>query len=455
MILSLLGIGIIIGAVLTLLIWGGFSLVSSLKTKSALKQADKIDIETSSNNNLSEESKTSSEVSSKDDVVKQAPLPTYDGDTWVSEAVYQAGEQVQYANKIYKAKWWTQGDMPSQESDSNPWEFVSDVEIKKDNKEKEKGDKDMEKTSIKVSGKKDKGFKVVGYYPDWEPSKHDRIQYDVVTHIVYAFAIPNSDGTIKPLDNPGNAKKLISEAHKNGVKVIVAVGGWSYNDVPLEPAFKEATNSDEKINKFVDEMMKMVKEYNFDGIDVDWEHPRYGEPSQKQYEKLILALSKALKKENLLLTSAVLGGVSADGVVMYDAAAHTDKVLDAVDWLNVMAYDGGDGERHSSYDFAINCGKYWKDKRKMSQEKIVLGVPFYGRPSWSTYDAILKVNEDAHKSDISMINGMQAHYNGIETIQKKTKWAKQNLGGIMIWELSQDTIDKDKSLLSAIGKTIK
>ena len=30
-------------------------------------------------------------------------------------------------------------------------------------------------------------------------------------------------------------------------------------------------------------------------------------------------------------------------------------VLNAVDFINVMAYDGGDGERHSSYQFAVHC----------------------------------------------------------------------------------------------------
>lgn len=296
------------------------------------------------------------------------------------------------------------------------------------------------------------GFKVVGYFPSWSGNKLDRIQFDIVTHINYAFAIPTPDGSLLPLENPDLARTLIAQAHANNVKVLLAVGGWEYNGTPLENTFVQATNTDAKIQKFANAIMDMVREYGFDGVDMDWEHPRHGEPSQYQYEKLMLTLSNMCKSENKLLTSAVLSGVSPDGIIYWDSAAHTDAVLNAVDWINVMAYDGGDGERHSSYDFAVNCGLYWRDTRNMPPEKVVLGVPFYGRPSWASYDQILQANPEAYKTDTSMINGMLAHYNGIPTIKAKTSWAKQNVGGIMIWELSQDTSDRSKSLLSAIGE---
>ena len=50
---------------------------------------------------------------------------------------------------------------------------------------------------------------------------------------------------------------------------------------------------------------------------------------------------------------------------------------------------------------------------------------------------------------------MEAYYNGVSTITKKARYAKKNLGGIMIWELTQDTANKKKSLLQAIGKVAK
>lgn len=297
-----------------------------------------------------------------------------------------------------------------------------------------------------------KDFKVVGYFFARKgPNNFDRIRYDLLTHINFAFAIPKRDGTLLPLDNPEAACRLIKEAHENNCTVGIAVGGWSYEEVTLEPTFVEATETDEKIDLFVNSIMEMVNDYGFDGVDIDWEYPRAGQPSQNQYEKLMLSLNKRLKAEKKILTSAVIGGVTPNNIPHPECDAHTDTVINCVDWLNVMAYDGGDGLDHSSYEFAVNCSSYWLNLRKVSPEKIVLGVPFYGRPSWLTYDRIIEVDPNAFNTDIIDHDGVKVYYNGVNTIRQKTKWAKENIGGIMFWEVSQDVKDKSKSLQQAIA----
>lgn len=119
-----------------------------------------------------------------------------------------------------------------------------------------------------------------------------------------------------------------------------------------------------------------------------------------------------------------------------------------------MAYDGGDGARHSSYQFAVNSGNYWRKTRKMPAKKVILGVPFYGRPSWASYETILQTDKNAYKKDIATIYGMEAYYNGLPTIRKKTKYAINHFGGVMIWEITQDTTIKKYSLLTAIQQAI-
>ena len=38
-------------------------------------------------------------------------------------------------------------------------------------------------------------FRVVAYYPSWRPlSQVSSVPYEDLTHIIYAFAIPNADG---------------------------------------------------------------------------------------------------------------------------------------------------------------------------------------------------------------------------------------------------------------------
>lgn len=127
-------------------------------------------------------------------------------------------------------------------------------------------------------------------------------------------------------------------------------------------------------------------------------------------------------------------------------------MLNAVDWVRVMAYDGGDGEHHSSYDFTVNSATYWCDTRKMSTGKVVLGVPFCGCPDWASYGGILAADPDTGDKDHVTVSGIDVWYNDISAVEKKTAYIKNNLGGITIWGLTQDTDNSSKSLLSATGR---
>lgn len=389
---------------------------------------------------------------------------------WTKDGIYLGGDEVLHENGIFRARWWTQGETPERKGEG-VWEYLGDLPEKKDRQEDTSADKDKN-TPDKNTGDKNLpntggggnkkpnaggGIKVVAYYPSWKEgdAELEKLRFDIVTHVNYAFAIPTAEGDLRPLENPKLAEKIIQKAHDNGAKALIAVGGWSYQDVPLENTFVEATNTDEKIRKFGDAIVKLCEEYGFDGVDMDWEHPRVDGPSKEQYEKLMVYLGEKLHDKGKLLTSAVLSGVTADGLVYYDSAAHSDTVLNTVDWINVMAYDGGDGERHSGYDFAVNCAKYWKEDRGLDKSKVVLGVPFYGRPSWAAYDKLLEADGDAWKKDVTNYNGMEAWYNGMDTIAQKTAYAKENLGGVMIWEITQDTANREKSLLSAIGQQLQ
>lgn len=368
------------------------------------------------------------------------------GNTWDKSTVYNGGDEVIYNGKVYRAKWWTQGETPDS---SDVWE---DTLIAAPTPEAT-----MPTTAEDISPapptERPSGIKVVAYYPSWK-SDTSKLRYDILTHVIYAFAIPTAEGGLRPLEAAEQVPGIISSAHNSGAKVLLGVGGWSYNDVPLESTFISATETPEKTAAFAAAIVEMCNRYGFDGVDMDWEHPRVDGSSAKQYEALMLLLSEKLHSEGKLLTSAVLSGATADGNIYYDAAAHSDKVLAAVDWINVMAYDGGDGERHSGYDFAVNSALYWRDKRKMPAEKVVLGVPFYSRPGWAAYENILAAVPEAKDSDHVSFNGMEVWYNGQPTIRKKSEFAARELGGIMIWEITQDTSERQSSLLTAIAEGI-
>ena len=376
-------------------------------------------------------------------------VPESPADTRNSTAVYTGGDTVCYQGRRYQAKWWTQGEQPG---GSDVWE---DLGILDGQPVQPEG---VGSVPIDASEPRDTAptdFKVVGYYPSWKPDKLRSVDFGVLTHVCYAFAIPTAEGGLRDLENPEAAETLIRSAHENGAKALLSVGGWSYNDVPLENVFMEATADDAKRLRLTESILAMCEEYGFDGVDMDWEHPRVDGDSARRYEALMLALSERLHAQGKLLTAAVLSGVTADGSIYYDAAAQTNAVLNAVDFINVMAYDGGDGERHSQYQFAVDCGTYWKATRGLPAHKVVLGVPFYARPSWADYGTILATVPEASAGDHVLYNGMEVYYNGVDTIMGKTRYARENLGGIMIWELTQDTAEKNKSLLQAVGDAQK
>src|SRR6266511_3188412 len=54
--------------------------------------------------------------------------------------------------------------------------------------------------------------------------------------------------------------------------------------------------------------------------------------------------------------------------------------------------------------------------------------------------------------DCTWVSGAQQCYNGVPTIKRKTQWAMTNAGGMMNWELSQDTTGST-SLVTAIYDT--
>ena len=427
--------GFALGVLLTTLVWLGVGSQTSAGIISGQKENQRTDLLEHTVQTLSGDSSASGE--------KAAELSVLD---WDNAAVYNGGDMVSYQGRSYRAKWWTQGEKPDV---SDVWE---DLGVLAGQPIEPMGTQNV---PIDAKEPQDVGlydFKVVAYYPSWKPDKLQYLDFAVVTHVCYAFAIPTADGGLRDLENPLTVKALIESAHKNGAKVLLSVGGWSYNDVPLEPVFMDATSDDTKIRRFAANIVAMCDEYGFDGVDMDWEHPRVDGSSARQYEKLMLVLAEQLHAQDKLLTAAVLSGATADGNIYYDAAAHTNAVLNAVDFINVMAYDGGDGERHSQYDFAVNCAEYWKETRGLPACKVVLGVPFYARPSWAAYGAISQEVPGADRQDSVLYNGMNVYYNGVPTIEVKTKYARQNLGGVMIWEVTQDSPDKAKSLLQAIGR---
>lgn len=283
---------------------------------------------------------------------------------------------------------------------------------------------------------------IIGYLPDWQGDVNAS-QIEKLTHVNYAFLLPNDDGEgVQPLKNPAKLKQLVALAHTHGVKVIISVGGWNDGN---DSGFRALSASPAGIQAFSKTLTDFCDAYQLDGVDIDWEHPKPDDDSARNYAALMKALSEALHRQGRLLTAAVVFGTrTADGI--------WTEVFDAVDYLLLMAYDGGDGPLHSPYSLAVTALDYWQG-RGLPKSKTVLGVPFYGRPTWTPYKDLVAADPQAPHTDVLEYHGATIHHNGLETITAKTRLALERGAGVMMWELSHDTGDHT-SLLNAIYQTI-
>ncbi|MCW3466771.1 glycosyl hydrolase family 18 protein [Chitinophaga nivalis] len=275
-------------------------------------------------------------------------------------------------------------------------------------------------------------FRVVGYMPSWSGSV-SQVQYSKLTHINYAFLLPTSTGGLQYLDNAPKLQSLVTTAHANNVKVLISVGGWNDgNDSGFESL---AANSTYR-TAFVNNMINFVNQYNLDGVDIDWEYPDAG-ASANNYILLMTQLSTAMHTRGKLLTGAIVG--DAGGSILSTA-------FPLVDFYTLMAYDYNNFD-HSTYNYAVQSVNYWLG-RGLPASKLVLGVPFYGRPSWESFKQLVARGADPYADVYNNVG-----YNGITTIKKKTNLAFDKGSGIMMWELSQDATGAN-SLLSAIHEVV-
>ena len=297
-------------------------------------------------------------------------------------------------------------------------------------------------------------FKVIGYYcGEFFDVPVDKLQAEKLTHVMYGFLIPKEDGTCEPFEEPEELKLLIEKCHGVGTKIYVSAGGYSGKDgKPLVKIFEKIAANPNLREAYVDNVLKVVEQYGFDGIELDWEYP--SNATSSDYEKTVELLSEKLKPLGKGLSTALPGTGSKDGKNVWEAlGAVTDKTIEHFDFISLMCYDLKTDPNHSPIWFSNTTINYWKNFRNVPAEKLVLGMPLYARPSWQQYRFLVEMDKKNAYKDYVNTQPLESTYNGLNTLREKTMIALRTAGGVMLFDINEDTYD-ETSASSMIDDTL-
>ncbi len=295
--------------------------------------------------------------------------------------------------------------------------------------------------------------KVVGYLPSYRFSLVNSIDLTKVTHVDLSFANPDIDGNLIYDNYQGNGNfgpsknisSVVETIHAAGPKVLISLaGGGLWGDEVLRSRYDSLMTTARPA--FIAKIVDYIDANNLDGIDIDIE----GDFINANLGPFVTDLADTCHQRGWEVSAAWPGsGHWANQI--------PDDALDALDYLNIMSYDQkgswtpNSPGQHATYAAAVADIAYWKG-RGLEGSRLCLGLPFYGY-EWNgtvvtafTYGQ--KVAEDPSYADLDNVG--DGYYNGRPTIRQKVQLAMdEELAGVMIWALGQDSYD-EYSLLTAI-----
>lgn len=216
-----------------------------------------------------------------------------------------------------------------------------------------------------------------------------------LTHLNLAFAPMVGDITVMELEESQVHELERIKRSNPSLNILVSTGGGNNH------GHGEATRTKEGLDKLVSSTMDIVKRYDLDGIDCDWEFPGDTGIIEEKYQQTALfaayrqaldELGKVIGKKYWLTTAAGSGQWYLD-------RTEIDKSHVYLDFINLMTYDSntggkvtghhtnlyepsGGGRLHSS-DYHIRL----MASAGVPIEKILIGVAFYSQ-QWNNVPAI-------------------------------------------------------------------
>jgi chitinase len=265
------------------------------------------------------------------------------------------------------------------------------------------------------------------------------------------------------------------------LKILVSIGGWTHSK-----GFSDAALTPESRKKLTASGIDFLLRYQLDGLDFDWEYPALQgdnnvvRPEDKENFVAMLksfreALDSVGKVQNRYFLSTIASGGFRNYLELNDLA-EAQKYLD---FINIMAYDfytAGDETTGHHGNLFPNGAKGRSARTTVEEhiefgvpaEKLVLGVPFYGR-MWKGVDpkndGLFQTGNYAMGLPYEQIYALSTNsaysrfwdemaaapflysekdsswitYEDPESLALKMKFVREKgLAGAMFWEMSED-----------------
>lgn len=297
-------------------------------------------------------------------------------------------------------------------------------------------------------------FKRVGFMPAWKINKLAKIRYDVLSDVIYSFAFPD-EGLDLVIPNLEKAHDIVGMAHKEKVNVMLSVGGWDDFGKSHSANMLRALNCEETMDILIENIIAACYDLSFDGIDINWGNLGDDVSRQEDIETFMSRLSAKLKSLNMPLSISCFGNYNSDNkVVSYELASCSEKVLEVVDFVNIITYENRKGVRATNTNLKME--KELTKEIIIPNEKTVMGIPFFVNLSMMAYEEDIKNAKGNGEIDSEMITcGREVYCIDDDQFKQKVKWAKEHAIGLNVWEVTQDFAEQEKSLLTKINDELK
>jgi len=287
-------------------------------------------------------------------------------------------------------------------------------------------------------------FAVAAYLPEWryEGANWDTIATHV-SHLILFSLEPAPDGRILALDRlprPELLQEARAATRRHDTALMVCFGGNGRSS-----GFSRMVRRKASRRRFVSELVRLLRRFDLDGVDYNWEYPGYvmgrGYQSEAEIKRDYRGLRALVKETRHALGTAAPITLAYYPDVRQERLLHQGGFEKFVDLMHMMSYDQ-QGTHHSSLEYGRRMAE--QGAELLQAAVVTAGLPFYGRLSssgdWRSYEDLVQAHWPLDPSlDTVPHEGAELGFNGVRTIEARVAHAAQlGLGGVMIWEVGQD-----------------